>query len=581
MFPTLTTRLGGRLGQVVNWGSSLVLLVAGTVPALYVAANYETVVARAGMWTDLDLWMAGFGLLFVLEAARRTNGWALPTIALAALLYARFGYLAPEVIAHNGYSLQRIATQLYLTGEGVFGIAVATSASMLYMFILFGHFLLKSGAGDFMTTLSFSACGRVRGGPAKASVVASSLFGSISGSPVANVIGTGSVTIPLMKRMGYQPHFAGAVEAVASTGGQLVPPVMGAGAFIMAEILGLPYWQIMVAAAIPALTYYAAVFLEVDLEAQKEGLRAVAGSEMEPVRRVLRKGWPFIIPFVVLIYLIAVVLYSPGRAALVAIAVLFGITMLLKGRRMDVRKTWAALADTGRAAVQIVGACACMGIIIGVVLLTGLGFRLSSLLIALSGGNLLALLVLTMFASMMLGLGLPTVASYLILAILVAPTLVTMGVPPLAAHMFVFYFGILANITPPVALAAYVAAGIAGANPLKTGAKAVQLGVAGFLVPYALIYNSGVLLMGGIGHIADAITSVSVGAVAIAFGVYGEGFGLRFGAIGRMALTVAAVMLTVLSGIVQLPAYAAVAMIGGYGWLRRTKAAVPHVAPET
>ncbi len=500
---------------------SLAMAIAGAVCTAYLVIEYEELSFRMGRPTFWDSALGVTEIILLLEMTRRKIGWPLPTVAILFLIYAFVGPYLPESIAHRGYEFTRVVSQMYLTTEGIFGIPLGVSATFVILFIIFGAFLQASGGGQFFIDLAVALFGRVRGGPAKIAVVASAFFGTISGSAVANVVGTGTFTIPLMKRTGYKPEFAGAVEAVASSGGQLMPPVMGAAAFIMAEILNISYLKVCIAAAIPAILYYTCLLVGVDLEAAKSGLKGLPKEELPRVRAVLKEGWPLLVPPLLLIYFLAIAMVTPIKAACWSILATIIVSALRKKDRMDLKKLIKALEDGARGAVEVAAACACAGIVVGIFTLTGLGMVLSGLLIDLAGGSLLFLLFLTMIASLILGMGMPTTACYIVLAILVAPTLIKMGIPPIAAHLFVFYFGIISAITPPVALAAYAGAGIAGAPPMKTGFIACKLGLAAFIIPYMFVYGPSMLAQGsGTTILWTALTGL-LGSASIAAAVEG------------------------------------------------------------
>ncbi|HHY92120.1 MAG TPA: TRAP transporter permease, partial [Firmicutes bacterium] len=444
------------------WYDALLDAVA-VAGGLYILIDMENIVGRAGAPTRLDVILGFLMVLIVLEAARRTIGWALPVVAIAALVYAYFGRYMPGLLAHKGYSLQRIFPYQFLTTEGIYGVPLGVSATFVYLFILFGAFLEKTGAGKFFIDLAFALTGSSQGGPAKAAVVSSGLMGTVSGSSVANVVTTGSFTIPLMKSVGYEPYFAGAVEAASSTGGQIMPPVMGAAAFIMAETLGVPYVKVAAAAAIPAVLYYISLFAQVHFRAGRLGLRGLPREQLPGLRETIRRGWHLLLPLAALI-VVLVQGYSPMKAVFWTIVLTVGLSFVKPETRMTPQRFLAALEDGARSAVEVAAACACAGIVVGVVTMTGLGLKLAGLIVIWSQGLLALALPLTMLASVLLGMALPTTAKYVVLSTLAAPALVRLGVPPMAAHMFILYFGVVADITPPVALAAYAGAGLAGAN---------------------------------------------------------------------------------------------------------------------
>ncbi len=399
----------------------------------------------------------------------------------------------PLAFAHKGYSIDPIVRVLYISTDGIFGLPIAISASYVVLFILFGAFLQASGGGKFFTDVAFGLVGRSIGGPAKAAVVSSSLMGTMSGAAVANVVTTGTFTIPLMKKTGYAPHLAGAIEAVASTGGQFVPPVMGAAAFMIAQIINVPYGTVALAAIIPSLLYYAYLYLGVDLEAKKAGLQKSSKADVPSLKETFSERGHLLIPLVVLIYCI-VVGYSPGKSIFWSIVLVFVVSLFRKSTRMGFRDILSAMENGIQNAIPVAVACAAAGIITGIISLTGVGLRFSSILISLSGNSEFWMLVMTMVASIILGMGLPTSAAYVILAVLTAPALINLGAPPLAAHFFIFFFGCISTITPPVALSAYAAAGIAGADPMKTGFTAFRLGLVGFIIPFIAVYRPALLL---------------------------------------------------------------------------------------
>ncbi|MGB3959766.1 MAG: TRAP transporter permease [bacterium] len=494
---------GGDKGKIPIYDYLLAIL--GVSIGVYILANYDQLVLRAGAPTQMDLVMGFIAILLVLEATRRSIGPELPIVAIIFLLYAYFGPYMPGMLAHRGYDLKRIIYQTYLTTEGIFGTPLAVSSTYVFLFILFGAFLDKTGVGRLFIDLAFALTGHMRGGPAKAAVVASGLMGSISGSSVANTVTTGAFTIPLMKKVGYKPHFAGAVEAAASTGGQIMPPVMGAAAFIMAEFTGIPYVKIIISAAIPAILYYLAVGTMVHLEACKLGLRGLPRSAMPSVRELAVKLY-LLLPVVFIIYFL-VRGFTPLKAAYWGIVgtILIGIVDLVlqyllgNSSRIEIqqyaRDMIQALAEGARGSVSVAMACATAGIVVGVVTLTGLGLKVATLIIALARGELILTLFFTMIASIILGMGLPTTAKYIVLATMAAPALTQLGVPVMAAHLFILYFGIIADVTPPVALAAYAGAGIAGANAMQTGITALKLASGGFLIPYIFALSPDLLLI--------------------------------------------------------------------------------------
>ncbi len=465
-----------------------ILAGLGAMSALYLVVNYTALTERAGMPTQIDLIMGGILIAMLLEATRRISNPVLPGLAVFALLYCYFGRYMPEMFSHRGFTVERIINHMYLGTEGIFGTPLEVSSTFVFMFILFGSVLEKTGMGKFIIDLSLAMAGGTTGGPAKVAVVASGLMGTISGSSVANVCTTGMFTIPLMKSVGYKPYFAGAVEAVASTGGQIMPPVMGAGAFIMAQFLGVPYLQVAVAAIVPALLYYFAVMVQVHFEACRLGLKGLPKEQLPHLWKLLKDKGFLLLPLGAIIYLLLAG-YTPLFAAFWGINVSVVLSWLKKETRLTPVRLMEAFEAGARGALSVACACACVGMVVGMGTLTGLALRIAGAIVTLAGGKLILTLFFTMCASILLGTGLPTTANFIVTSTMAAPALLQLGVPPIAAYMFVFYFGIAADLTPPVALAAYAGAGIAGDDPMKTGAVAFKLALAGFIVPYVYVYN--------------------------------------------------------------------------------------------
>ncbi len=513
-------------GAAPGWmGWTLFALSAGLGAYLVMALQPAAVLERGIMGpTRAEAWLGWLLVLLILEGARRSVGLPIVLVAAAFLLYGFLGPYLPEFIAHKGYDAERLVSYLVWTTEGVFGIPIAVSATFVFIFILFGAFLDKLGAGGFFIDLALALTGRVRGGPALTAVVASGLMGSISGSSVSNVVTTGAFTIPLMRRTGYRPLFAGAVEAVASTGGQIMPPVMGAGAFVMAEMLGVSYTKIALAAAIPALLYFLSVGLMVYFEAGRNNLQTIDQAQVPPVRETLRQGFHLLIPLGLLIYLLVVAQLSPmlaGLYSIIALAAVASLSSLWRERRLPWREILEALKHGAVTAVPVAMACAAAGLVIGVVSLTGLGVRFTQMIVSFSSGWLWLAALLTMAACIILGMGLPTTAAYIITAILGVPALEKLGVDPLAAHMFIFYFAIISFITPPVAISAYAASAISGANAMKTGLLSFELGLAGFIVPFVFIYSPAILLEGPWSQILPHTLTAILGVAALAGGLRG------------------------------------------------------------
>ena len=488
--------------------------LAGACSAMYIVYNYNELVLRAGMNTETDFIVALIGTVLVFEAARRVVGWPMIIVALVFLLYAFFGPYVPGIMAHRGVGLEEMFDHLFFTTEGIFGTPMGVSSTFIYLFILFGAYLEATGLGKFFIDLANAIAGWAAGGPAKVAVLSYGLMGTVSGSSVGNVAGTGSFTIPMMKKLGYRPAFAGAVEAAASTGGQIMPPVMGAAAFLMAEFVGVPYFDVVKAAVIPAMLYYIGVWLGVHYEAKKFGLKGTPRDQLPKFKDLFLEKGHLAIPLIVIIYLL-VSGYTPMRAALAAIALSIICACLRKSTRISFKQVIQGLIDGSKGVLGVLIACATAGIIIGVVTKTGVGLKVATALLDLAGGKLLPAMFFTMITSLILGMGVPTTANYVITSTIAAPALIQMQVPVLAAHMFAFYFGIVADVTPPVALAAYAGAGIAGANPMRCGVIAAKLAIAAFIVPYIFVLAPELLMIN-----ATAFT-ITYSALTAIIGMWG------------------------------------------------------------
>lgn len=483
-----------------NWSRSVMhpldvfFAVLSVASALYIVIFYDELVLRAGMNTEFDFSIAFIGTLLLFEAARRVVGWPMLTVALFFMFYAFAGPYMPGILAHRGVGVQEMFDHLFFTTEGIFGTPLGVSSTFIYLFILFGSYLEATGLGKLFIDLANAVAGWAAGGPAKVAVLSSGLMGTVSGSSVANVAGTGAFTIPMMKKLGYRPAFAGAVEAAASTGGQLMPPVMGAAAFLMAEFVGVPYIEVVKAAVIPALLYYIGVWIGVHYEAKKFGLKGTPRDQLPKFGKLFMEKGHLILPLAIIVYLL-VSGYTPMRAALWAIGLTLICSCLRKSTRISFGDVVKGLIEGSKGVLGVLIACATAGVIIGVVTKTGVGLKLATALLDLAGGHLLPAMFFTMITSLILGMGVPTTANYVITSTIAAPALVQMDVPVLAAHMFAFYFGIVADVTPPVALAAYAGAGISGADPMKTGFAAAKLAIAAFIVPYIFVLAPELLMI--------------------------------------------------------------------------------------
>jgi TRAP transporter 4TM/12TM fusion protein len=500
-----------------DWLCAAAALASG----LYVAIFYPTIAYTLGIITWDKLVLGAIAVLLVLESVRRVAGWALMWIAVVCLLYAKFAWLLPGILYAKGSSWERIAVYLYLDTNGILGIPLAVTANIVVAYIFFGQALYAVGGDKFLTDLAQVAMGRYRGGAAKMAVVSSTLYGTVSGSAVANVVVDGAMTIPMMKRSGYPPHVAAAIEAVASNGGQIMPPVMGAAAFLMAEYLSIPYGQIALAAAIPACLYYLALFVQVDLEAAKLGLSGLPREQIPRLRPVLRLGWVFLVPLGVLVYTLMLANWEAGQAGMLAV----GVTLLVGALQRSTRPSWSKLVDmlesTGRTMLELVAIVTLAGIVIGTLQLSGFTSKLPIVLISMAGGSTFLLLVLTAVVSILLGMSLPTTVVYVTLAVLVGPALAQLGIVPLAAHLFLFYFGMLSLITPPDCLATYAAAAIAKADFWKTGWTGMRLGIVAYIVPFIFVYHPALILEGSILEIVTTLLTASVGVALLGIGCAG------------------------------------------------------------
>lgn len=497
-------------------------LIAATWICVLMAKNeVEQISERLGRVTMLAT-IAGAILLFlVLECTRRALGWIMPILALTFIAYALLGPHLPFAIAHKGYSLTKIFNYLSTDIDGIFGTTMSISATVIFMFVMFGAFLEASGCSQFINDLAFSLTGKIRSGPALAAVVASALMGTINGSAVANVVGTGTFTIPLMKSRGYKPSFAAGVEAVASTGGQILPPVMGSGAFLMVAFTNEPYTAIVIAAVIPALLYFVGAATAVVSQSEIADIQLVDANEIPKTRDVLKSGWIYLVIIFVLIFCLLGLQISPLRSALYATTSVPVIMLFDKQKRFPLKQIIPSFIKAGFSSLTIVMGCACAGLVVAMVSLTGIGVVFGDMMIKAAGGLLFPSLIFTALACIILGMGLPTTSAYVIAASILAPSLVKLGLPLLTSHLFVFYFACLSAITPPVALAAYAGAGLAKCDPMSTAVEACKLGFAGFIAPFAFCYNSAMLMQGSLGEIIMVAITALVGTVVISMAFQG------------------------------------------------------------
>ncbi|MBS3669840.1 MULTISPECIES: TRAP transporter permease [Halomonadaceae] len=550
MFPAFgPTRKRGVLG----WGLDLLFFAGAILTGGYLVLNLDAIFSRAGFWNDTDILVACIATVTVLEASRRAVGFGMTVIGLLAIIYAFagprgelpwLGEWMPGILEHRGYSIDRVAGQLYLGQEGIFGLPLGVAATYIFIFVLFGAFLECTGAGKFFIDMAYAATGRQRGGPAKAAVLASAGMGSISGSAIANVVTTGAFTIPLMKRLGYKAKQAGGIEAAASTGGQIMPPLMGAGAFLIAEYTNTPYLDIVKVSILPAIMYFATVYLFVHIIALKQGMQGLPKDELPQMRQVMKDGWHFLLPLAVLVWLLAMSM-SPMRVGYYAVVTILAVAVLRyvlwfffvaprQGQPVtasavkDVVRTGFAKLIEGlelgaRNAVAVSMACAVAGIIVGVVGLTGLGLKFSSMMLAFSGGNLVLALVMVLLASLVLGMGLPVTASYIVLIVLVGPALTAeFGVPLLVAHLVVFWYSQDSNVTPPIALAGFAGAAIAGSKPMETSFQAWKFAKGLYLIPLFMVFNPEIIIGGPVPVVVwnGVIAILALGAFAAALEGY-------------------------------------------------------------
>ncbi|MGO1058489.1 TRAP transporter permease [Planococcus sp. FY231025] len=499
----------------------IVLLALGLAGVGYIVLFYTEIhVERQSQAIMQDYIFAIITIVVLLEASRRTIGIFIPLLSAIAIVYAMFGPYFPGMFGHAGFSIERLLYRMYMTTEGIFGMTLSIASTYIVLFILFGAFLTVSGASQFFNELALAIAGRRRGGPAQVAVISSALTGSLSGSAVANVATTGSFTIPLMKKIGLTPRFAGAVEATASTGGMIMPPIMGAAAFIMAGFLGISYTTIILAAIIPSILYYASLIIAIDIEAKKQGLKGLSKESIPDVKRVILERGILVLPIIIVIGALLMgrtPLYA-GFAGIISVIIASWLTKD-KSTRVTPKKAFDALVDGARGTIQVGVACASIGIIIAVVTMTGLGSTFAYNIIDLAGGVMILILLLVMVTCIILSLGLPSTALYIVVAVTAAPALINSGINPLAAHFFVFWFGALSNVTPPVALAAYTAAGIAGADPMKTSWTALKLALPGFIVPFMIAYNPILIMQDPAGGTAS-FASVIVPFITAVIGIF-------------------------------------------------------------
>ena len=589
MFPSGLLSFGPRIGNVpvLDW------LLAGLVIAatIYLPLIFDDLTFRIGNPSETDVVMGTIMVVLTLEATRRAMGWVLPAIVCIFILYALFGNHLSGVLAHPGSDWAGFVNHVYLTQEGIFGIPAKVVATFVFHFVLFGVIATRMGLGQFFIDIAAVMAGRYAGGPAKVSVLSSAMFGSISGSSIANTVTTGSLTIPAMKKAGYQPHFAGAVEAAASAGGQITPPIMGAAAFVMIEFLEIPLTTLLIAASVPAAMHFWGVFVQVHFEAKRLGLKGMAEEDIPKLWPTIRDGWPTVIPLVLLVWVI-IDGYTPYLAAFTGITACVVVGFLNPRNRLTLRDLWVALDMGARYALAVGAAAAAVGMVVGVVTLTGAGFRVGFIVTqaaastaqlfvplldilpagfgSLQGLTLFLTLVFVALICIVMGCGIPTTALYIVLAAIAAPAVVQLGVPPLAAHLFILYYGILADLTPPVCVAAYAAAGIAGSNPFRTGLTAFRLGSAKATVPFVFAYAPVMLIMVDdftLSAFLFVTITCALGVLMLGIGLTGFAF-THMGLGAQFGLVLAALLMISPNGPLTAVGVAVAAPILAFNWLR-------------
>jgi TRAP transporter 4TM/12TM fusion protein len=508
-------------GKITAW--DMILAAVASATALFITFTWEKNVLRLAEPSNFETVMYIIGVLIVLEASRRSLGLAMPIIAIIALMYAVYGPYVPGMFKHKGLALTYLTSFIYSTSEGIFGMALGVSATYIIIFVLFGSFMAHSGAGQLFIDLSVYGLGRQRSGPARATIVSNALMGIISGSPVANVVTTGSFTVPLLERSKYPSIRGAAILAVAATGAMFTPPIMGAGAFLIADSLGVDYGKVVLAAIIPALLFYISLIVYSDIGAIKVGLVGLKKDELPDIKTALKSKGQLLLPIIILVAFI-VYGWSPIKSAFWCIILIIALASLRKETRLNIKSMLDALSEGSKSAISIAAACACAGIIVGVISATGLGVKFTSLLMMVAQNNIFFALVLTAIAAIIMGMGVPPTAVYIIVAALTAPALISMGIEPMAAHFFIFFYSCIGGITPPVALTAYASAAIANTNPFKTGWSAFRMGLVAYIVPFIFAYNPVILFQGSFGS-REAVISVITACIGVVFMSYAvEGY---------------------------------------------------------
>jgi TRAP transporter 4TM/12TM fusion protein len=541
----LSYSIGGKRRLGISWFDVL-MLVLGMSGLGFVVFFYEQATDyEAYGFLDFKGMVLAYALaISILEALRRLTGWVLPSLIVLFLLAARYQSVLPGLLFGKGYSWDRLGYAIYVPGEGVFGVPLGVASTIVIVFLMFASMLQRAGVGEWFSGLALSLAGWTRGGPAKTAVLASAFFGTISGSPSANAATTGAFTIPLMIRTGYSPSFAGAVEAAASVGGQILPPVMGAIAFVMADFLGVPYAEVAKAAALPAVLYFMIVFMGVDFEAAKRGLKAIPRNELPRAMATLKEGWFFLVPIGIMIYLMLVKQWNPDMAGIFSLPILVAVSFFSrdKQRRLYPSAIYQSLVESVQTWLLLAVLTGAVGMLVAALGLSGLGIKFSRFLVDLSGGNLLAALAMVGVGSLILGMSMDSLPAYITVATLSAPALILMGVPDIAAHLFVVYWGLASHITPPVCITVYVTCGISGAGIWETGRDAVRLAIGKYVLPFSFALNPALLLLGPVNSIVMGVVSAFAGAVSVSSGTIGYGL-RRLGWIERALLIIGGVLL--------------------------------------
>ncbi|HWO96775.1 MAG TPA: TRAP transporter permease [Bacillus sp. (in: firmicutes)] len=549
LFPASRKKKKGKFQ--ITWYDAVFSLL-GLIVGSYWPLFIDDLVNRVGQVTSLDFIVGIVAMVLILEATRRVVGLPITIIVIVFLLYALYGPYMPGFLAHRGLTIERLVQTMFFTTEGILGTPLGVSATYIFLFLIFGSFLIKTGVGNYFNDLSIFIAGRRIGGPAKVAIFSSALQGTISGSSVANVVTSGAFTIPMMKRLGYSKEFAGAVEASSSTGGQIMPPIMGAAAFLMVEFIGggISYWDIAKAAAIPAILYFAGIWIMTHFEAKRIGLRGLTKEEIPPKKEILKNIY-LLVPIVAVVVLLMSGM-SVTRSALISIVITIVGSAIRKETRISVRDFFDALADGARTALGVAAATAAAGMIVGVVTKTGLGLKLANGLIDLAGGSMILTLFFTMIAALILGMGSPTTANYVITSTIAAPALILLGAPALSAHLFVFYFGIIADITPPVALAAFAASGVSGGEPIKTGILSSKLAIAAFIIPYVFVLSPEMLMIDTTWYrVVWVVITSFIGMIAVGAAMVGYWY-RPLAMIERLLAVAAGIMLIIPEGITDM-----------------------------